>query len=164
MKFCGISDVLSLPAATSTNRLHSSLHDEEDADTENMEVTTDEEKSDVGSETPLCLSWKRLQSVLGCMFSEALQLKGSNSHELLHCLECSSNTAKSSSHFEVGREVSMFSATCVQLSRTLSTLLTAATNEELHLIMEQLLCIKVRYLIGLHARIYGASSIYPHAV
>lgn len=150
MKFCGISDVLSLPAATSTDRLHSSLHGEEDADIEDMEVTTDEEKSNVRSETPLSLSWKRLQSVLGCIFSEALQLKSSNSHELLHCLECSSNTAKSSSHFEVGRRVGMFSAMCAQLSRTLSTLLTAASNEELHLIMEQLLCIKVRYLIHLH--------------
>ena len=152
MKFCGISDVLSLPTATSTGRQTScsSIHDEEDADTENMEITTGEENNEcVGSETPLSLSWKRLQSVLGCMFSEALQQKGGNNYELLHCLECSSNAAKSSSHFEMGRRtVGMFNAMCVQLSRTTSVLLMAASNEELHLIMEQLLCIKVQYLYG----------------
>ena len=152
MKFCGISDVLSLPTATSSTGRQtscSSIHDEEDADTENMEVTTGEEC--VRSETPLSLSWKRLQSILGCMFSEALQQKGDNtcSYELLHCLECSSNAAKSSSHFEMGRRtVGMFNAMCVQLSRTTSVLLMAASNEELHLIMEQLLCIKVQYLYG----------------
>lgn len=150
IKFCGIADVLSLPAVTSNGRLHkcSSVHGDEDADTESMEVTTGEEDSRVRSETLLFLSWKRLQSVLGCIFSEALQLKSSHSYELLHCLECSFSAAKSWSQLETGRRrVDMFSSMCEQLSRTMSTLLTAASNEELHLIMEQLLGIKVQYSI-----------------
>jgi hypothetical protein len=114
-----------------------------------MEITTGEEKSHVRLETPLSLSWKRLQSVLGCMFNEAIQLKSSHSYELLHCLECSFSAAKTSSQFETGRRMDMFSTMCVQLSRTMSMLLTAASNEELHRIMEQLLCIKVQYSICL---------------
>ena len=137
-------DVLSLPAATAA-RLHgySSVHDEEDEDTEGMEVTGEEESHGRRLETPLLLSWKKLQSVLGCTFSEALQLKGHNSYELLCCLE-HSYAAKSSSQFEMpGRRVDVFSAMCACLSRTMSALLTAASNEELRLIMELLLCIKV---------------------
>lgn len=148
MKFCGILDVLSLPAATARLHSYSPVHDEEGADTEGMEVIGEEE-SHVRSETPLLLSWKRLQSVLGCTFSDALRLKGHSSYELLCCLE-HSYAAKSSSRFEMpGKRVDMFSAMCVRLSRTMSTLLTATSNEELYLIMEQLLCIKVQYLVYL---------------
>ena len=143
MKFCSILDVLSLPAAIAQLHSCSSVHGEEDADTEGMEVTG-EEDSHVRLETPLLLSWTRLQSILGYMFIEAVQLKGHDSHELLHCLEHSHGATKSKK-FEMERGVNIFSAMCVQLSRTISTLLTAASNQELHFIMEQLLCIKVQH-------------------
>ena len=140
MQFCGMLDLLSLPAATA--RQHSCSPSGEGEDTEGMEVTS-EEGSHLGLVTPLLLSWKRLQSVLRCTFSEALQLKDSNDYQLLHCLEYS-HGAKKSSQFEIRRRrVDIFSAMCVQLSRTMSTLLTATSNKELHFIMEQLLCIKV---------------------
>ena len=132
-----------MPAATARLRSCSSVREEEGTDSEGMEVT-DQEESRVRLETPLFLSWKRLQSVLGGVFSEAVQLKGHNSYQLLHCLEhLHGDRAKMSKQFGMGRGVDMLSAMCVQLSRTISTLLTAASNEELHLIMEQLLCLKV---------------------
>ena len=133
-----------MPAATASLHSCSSVREEEGTDTEGMEVT-DEEESRVRLETPLLLSWKRLQSILGGVFGEAIQLKGHNSYQLLHCLEhLHGDRAKTSKRFGMARGVDMLSAMCVQLSRTISTLLTAASNEELHLIMEQLLCIKVR--------------------
>ena len=136
-------DLLSLPAATA--KPHSCSSSREGEDAEGIMEVASEEGSHViyRLETPLLLSWKRLQSVLGCTFSEALRLKDSDNYQLLHCLE-HSHGAKKSSQFETGRKVNVFSAMCVQLSRTTSTLLTAASNKELHFIMEQLLSIKVR--------------------
>ena len=152
MQFCGVMDLLSLPAVTA--RLHSSspaIHDEEGEDTQGMEITSKEieQGSHVGSESPLLLSWKRLQSVLGCTLSEALRLKDHDSYQLLHCLELSCGIKKSS-QFQIRRRVDIFSAMCVQLSRTMSMLLTAASDKELHFIIEQLLCIKIHVCMYTH--------------
>ena len=141
IQFCGMMDLLSLPAAIARSQCSASTGEEEGAcDTDIPEEGEDEEDSQT-LETLLLLSWKRLQHLLGCTFDEALQLKDRDSYHI-HCLELL-HKVKKPKQFEKGRKVDLFSTLCGQFSRTMSTLLTAANKEELQVILKQLLSIKV---------------------
>ena len=138
-------DVLSLPAAIARSN-YSTFTSENSEDVQEMIVEKDEErvKTDIlRLNSPLLLSWKRLQNLLEHTFSEALLLKNHENYHLLHFLEHCRLVKTSGRLKEEKNNVDMFSMLCAQLSRTMSTLLAAASNEELQVILKQLLSVKV---------------------
>ena len=149
-QFCGVVDLLILPAAITQSQSSFSGGVKEAAATENMEVTCEEgaerieENGHFEQEDLLLLSWKRLQTVLERTFSEALELKeqGRGNSSLLHCLD-HVHTSKTSDRFVKGRRADMLHLLCEHLSAAMSRLLSASSGEELQVMMEQLLSIEV---------------------
>ena len=145
-------DLLVLPAAIAA-RSQSSLSsddEEEETDPQLMEVAGEEEREGDHNEcdhskplTLLLLSWERLQSLLKCTFSEALQLKQQDGvGSLLHCLK-HFHSSKTAGEFEKGRKMDMLHLLCEQTSKAMSVLLAAASCEELQVMLEQLLSVEV---------------------
>ena len=136
-------DLLSLTAAVAKSHRSPST-EEEDVQPQDMDVTNGggerESKGDecgLKPQSPLLVSWERLRYLIGYTFDEACQHHGCH---LLHCLE-HLHDIKSSIPFDSRGEgkADIFDMLCVQLWRTMSTLLTAMSCEELQVSLEQLL-------------------------
>ena len=145
-------DLLVLPAAIAKSRFSLSTGELEEKEvTENMDITNGggehvsegENEHDITSKSPLLISWERLRYLLGYTFGEAYQLDNQDRYRLLRCLERTHN-GETSSRFEKGKRADIFSMMCTQLYRTVSVLLTATSNEELQVILEQLLPVEVQ--------------------
>ena len=141
IQFCGVVDLLSLPAAIVKS------HSTQEEVVESMNTTNDEErlgeqdKQSFTLKSLLVISWERLLKLLECTFSEALQAEHQH---LLHVFEqLHSHGSKTLSRMEEEKKLDIVGMLCAKIARTMTVLLSAASSEELQVILEQLLPIKV---------------------